>query len=58
MLGVVNYVAPNNTVTRLHRGAVGDARGSSANGLTAEFHGDYNCARDPGPGHCRVERRS
>jgi hypothetical protein len=44
MLGVVNYVAPNNTVTPLHRGAVGDARGSSANGLTAEFLGDYNYA--------------
>jgi hypothetical protein len=42
MLGVVNYVAPNNVVAPLHRGAVGDARGSSANGLTAEFLGDYN----------------
>jgi hypothetical protein len=44
MLGVVNYVAPTNAVTSLHRGAVGDARGSSANGLTAEFLGDYNYA--------------
>ena len=42
MLGVVNYVGPTNAVTPLHRGAVGDARGSSANGLTSEFLGDYN----------------
>lgn len=42
MLGVVNHVSPDNSVTTLHRGAEGDARGSSANGLTAEFLGDYN----------------
>ena len=51
MLGVVNYVRPNGSWMSLHRGEVGDARGSSANGLTAEFLGDYNYAvasRDAG----------
>ncbi len=51
MLGVVNYVRPNGAAMSLHRGAVGDARGASSNGLTSEFLGDYNYAvatRDAG----------
>jgi hypothetical protein len=44
MQGVVTYVTPDGSVTEVHRGVAGDARGSSTHRLTAQSPGDHDDA--------------